>query len=175
MNINKDEDALVIIKNKGEFSWFAAFKEMWVLDRIKWISDFIQHGIESVNLDDHKERYAIAIVDETNVADFIHLLRNDGYLFDKEDIANEFYKRLSLETTWWDIYDLLPDLFIDFDSRRLYSEYVESIHYEQYVPDGWGGELVDFCKNGTLPDHEMFWIRNGMDYRSEIILKGNQF
>ncbi|XRP55473.1 hypothetical protein AAG928_015490 [Enterobacter hormaechei] len=30
------------------------------------------------------------------------------------------------KTTWWDIYDLMPDLLIDFDNKRLYSEYVES-------------------------------------------------
>lgn len=45
-------------------------------------------------------------------------------------MADEFYKRLSVKTVWWDIYDLMPDLFIDFDSNRLYSEYVENMHYE---------------------------------------------
>lgn len=35
MNINKDEDILVIIKNEEKFYWFVAFKEMWVLDRAK--------------------------------------------------------------------------------------------------------------------------------------------
>ena len=148
---------------------------MWILDRIKWVSDFLQHGIESISLDDHKERYNLPIVDESNAVDFINFLRNDGYLFDKTDIANEFYKRFSLDTTWWDVYDLLPDLFIDFDSRKIYSEYVEAIHYEQYVPDGWNGELVDFCKNGILPHNEMFWIKKGVNYRKEIISKENQF
>ena len=63
------------------------------------------------------------------------------------------------KTIWWDIYELMPDLFIDFDNKRLYSEYVESMHYQEYVPDSWQGELVDFCSNGSLPQDEMFWIK----------------
>ncbi len=44
MNINKDDDLLVIVKKEGIYYWFVAFKEMWVLDRIKWIEDFVKRG-----------------------------------------------------------------------------------------------------------------------------------
>lgn len=172
MNINKDEDILVIIKNDEKFYWFVAFKEMWVLDRVKWVNDFIRNGLGCINMNDHQERYNMPIINKENVDGFIQLLIDDGYLYDKRDIANEFYKRLSVKNLWWDIYDLMPDLFIDFDSNRLYSEYVESMHYEQYVPEGWLGELVDFCDNGLLQKCEMFWVINGVDYRREILSKG---
>lgn len=66
----------------------------------------------------------------------------------------------------------MPDLFIDSDNKRLYSEYVESMHYQEYVPDSWQGELVDFCSNGSLPQDEMFWIKNETDHRSVLIAKG---
>ena len=172
MNVNKDDELLVIVKNEGRFYWFVAFKEMWVLDRVKWIDDFVKNGVE-INLQDiHKERYDIPVVNEKNAQIFIGNLIKDGYLYDKDDIAEAFYNRLSEKTTWWDIYDLMPDLFIDFESKRLYSEYVESMHYYKYVPDGWFGELVDFCSNGSLPQDEMFWIKNETDYRSVVIAKG---
>ncbi|HIC8929199.1 TPA: hypothetical protein ACW7ZA_003221, partial [Enterobacter asburiae] len=112
------------------------------------------------------------VVNEKNAQIFIGNLIKDGYLYDKDDIAEAFYNRLSEKTTWWDIYDLMPDLFIDFESKRLYSEYVESMHYYKYVPDGWFGELVDFCSDGSLPQDEMFWIKNETDYRSVVIAKG---
>ena len=172
MNVNKDDELLVIVKNEGRFYWFVAFKEMWVLDRVKWIDDFVKNGVE-INLQDiHKERYDIPVVNEKNAQIFIGNLIKDGYLYDKDDIAEAFYNRLSEKTTWWDIYDLMPDLFIDFESKRLYSEYVESMHYYKYVPDGWFGELVDFCSDGSLPQDEMFWIKNEIDYRSVVIAKG---
>ncbi|AMA03688.1 hypothetical protein ABKV78_16585 [Enterobacter asburiae] len=172
MNVNKDDELLVIVKNEGRFYWFVAFKEMWVLDRVKWIDDFVKNGVE-INLQDiHKERYDIPVVNEKNAQIFIGNLIKDGYLYDKDDIAEAFYNRLSEKTTWWDIYDLMPDLFIDFESKRLYSEYVESMHYYKYVPDGWFGELVDFCSDGSLPQDEMFWIKNETDYRSVVIAKG---
>ncbi|WP_336210529.1 hypothetical protein [Enterobacter sp. P82] len=172
MNVNKDDELLVIVKNEGRFFWFVAFKEKWVLDRVKWVDAFVKSGVE-INLQDiHKERYDIPVVNEENVQIFIDNLIKDGYLYDKDDIAEAFYNRLSEKTTWWDIYDLMPDLFIDFDSKRLFSEYVESMHYHKYVSDGWLGELVDFCSDGSLPQDEMFWIKNETDYRSVVIAKG---
>ncbi|WP_320729697.1 hypothetical protein [Enterobacter ludwigii] len=171
MNVNKDDELLVIVKNEGRFYWFVAFKEMWVLDRVKWVDDFVKNGVE-INLQDiHKERYDIPVVNEENVQIFIDNLIKEGYLYDKDDMSVAFYNRLSDKTTWWDIYDLMPDLFIDFDSKRLYSEYVENMHYHKYVPDGWLGKLVDFCSDGTLPQDEIFWIKNETDYRSIVIVK----
>ncbi|EQA6224416.1 hypothetical protein ACTJKR_23575 [Enterobacter sp. 22146] len=171
MNVNKDDELLVIVKNEGRFYWFVAFKEMWVLDRVKWVDDFVKNGVE-INLQDiHKERYDIPVVNEENVQIFIDNLIKEGYLYDKDDMSVAFYNRLSEKTTWWDIYDLMPDLFIDFDSKRLYSEYVENMHYHKYVPDGWLGKLVDFCSDGTLPQDEIFWIKNETDYRSIVIVK----
>ncbi|HHV7347970.1 hypothetical protein ACMGG3_08690 [Enterobacter sp. BNK-18] len=171
MNVNKDDELLVIVKNEGRFYWFVAFKEMWVLDRVKWVDDFVKNGVE-INLQDiHKERYDIPVVNEENVQIFIDNLIKEGYLYDKDDMSVAFYNRLSEKTTWWDIYDIMPDLFIDFDSKRLYSEYVENMHYHKYVPDGWLGKLVDFCSDGTLPQDEIFWIKNETDYRSIVIVK----
>lgn len=171
MNVNKDDELLVIVKNEGRFYWFVAFKEMWVLDRVKWVDDFVKNGVE-INLQNiHKERYDIPVVNEENVQIFIDNLIKEGYLYDKDDMSVAFYNRLSEKTTWWDIYDLMPDLFIDFDSKRLYSEYVENMHYYKYVPDGWLGKLVDFCSDGTLPQDEIFWIKNETDYRSIVIVK----
>ncbi|HIH9250361.1 TPA: hypothetical protein ACYU26_001561 [Enterobacter ludwigii] len=171
MNVNKDDELLVIVKNEGRFYWFVAFKEMWVLDRVKWVDDFVKNGVE-INLQDiHKERYDIPVVNEENVQIFIDNLIKEGCLYDKDDMSVAFYNRLSEKTTWWDIYDLIPDLFIDFDSKRLYSEYVENMHYHKYVPDGWLGKLVDFCSDGTLPQDEIFWIKNETDYRSIVIVK----
>jgi hypothetical protein len=91
MNVNKDDELLVIVKNEGRFYWFVAFKEMWVLDRVKWIDDFVKNGVE-INLQDiHKERYDIPVVNEKNAQIFIGNLIKDGYLYDKDDIAEAFY------------------------------------------------------------------------------------
>ncbi|HFW3222709.1 TPA: hypothetical protein ACIBFM_004488, partial [Salmonella enterica subsp. enterica serovar Wangata] len=117
-------------------------------------------------------RYNISVIDKNNSNEFINHLKNDGYLLNRNDIANEFYERLTSKIIWWDIYDLFPDLFIDFDSSKLYSEYVENMHYEKYIPDGWSAELTDFCEKPILPLNEMFWIKNGIDYRKEIISRG---
>ncbi|WP_449540601.1 hypothetical protein [Enterobacter ludwigii] len=99
MNVNKDDELLVIVKNEGRFYWFVAFKEMWVLDRVKWVDDFVKNGVE-INLQDiHKERYDIPVVNEENVQIFIDNLIKEGYLYDKDDMSVAFYNSLSDKTT----------------------------------------------------------------------------
>ncbi|MHA8111814.1 hypothetical protein ACX122_01585 [Kosakonia cowanii] len=171
MFINKPEDVLVIIKKDQLFYWFAAFKEIWIMDRVQWVADFILSGVEGIIEGVHKERYNIPILCERNVDEFISLLKRDRSLYNRDEIANEFYKRLTADTTWWNINDLMPDLFIDFDSKILYSQYVENMHYETYVPEGWRGELVDFCDSCFLDIHECYWIKNGFNYRTMIMTR----
>ncbi|MED5636069.1 hypothetical protein VZ114_23580, partial [Enterobacter hormaechei] len=89
----------------------------------------------------HKERYDILVVNEENAQIFFDGLITDGYSYDKDDIAEAFYKRLSQKTFWWDIYELMPNLFIDFYNKSLYSYYVDIMLYQEYVPDGWQCEL----------------------------------
>ncbi|XCW67546.1 Hypothetical protein ABZS17H1_00220 [Kosakonia cowanii] len=42
----------------------------------------------------------------------------DGYLYKKNKIADEFYKRLSIQNSWWGIYDLMSDFYINFDEEK---------------------------------------------------------
>ena len=172
MCIDKDENALVIIKKNNHFYWFASFKEMWVLDRIKWFDDFLSNGIDNFDPTDHRERYNIAIVDQLNCDDFISFLKRDGYEVNRNDLSEQFYKMDLSEKKWWDVYNFFPDIFINFDNKELFSQYVENMHYEKYVPDGWIGELNDFCKGNIIPRSEVFWIRDGLDYREYILEKG---
>ncbi|QNQ22289.1 hypothetical protein HF650_22475 [Kosakonia sp. SMBL-WEM22] len=171
MFINKPEDVLVIIKKDQLFYWFAAFKEMWIMDRVKWVADFIQNGIVAITEGIHEERNNIPILNERNGDVFISLLKRDHALYNRDEIANEFYERLTADTTWWNIDDLMPDLFIDFDSKALYSQYVESMHYEKYVPKGWKGQRIDFCDTRFLDIHECYWIKNGLNYRAMIMTR----
>lgn len=171
MHINKDNDSLVVIKNKGSFYWFCSFKEMWVLDRVKWFNDFLKNGIDVLDANDHRERYDIGIVDSENCDEFIKLLKLDDFEVNKEDLSKEFHGMDLKNKKWWDVYGFFPDVYIDFDSKVLYSQYVENMHYENYVPEGWLGELKDFCNENILPSSECFWIKDGVDYRRAILEK----
>jgi hypothetical protein len=71
-------------------------------------------------------RYDIPVVNEENAQIFIDGLINDGYSYNKNDMAEEFIIGFSQKNNRLDIYELM-DLFIDFDNKRLYSVYIESI------------------------------------------------
>ena len=69
MNINKDDELLVIVKYEGRFYWFVAFKEMWVLDRVKWVEDFVKSGVK-INLQNtHKEENEKIFIEDINKDD----------------------------------------------------------------------------------------------------------
>jgi hypothetical protein len=61
-----------------------------------------------------------------------------------------------------DLLDFAPCLLVDFDQRRLFSQYPEMIRFELYVPDGWIGIYRDF--RSEVPPEERYWIVNGQNF-----------
>ena len=59
-------------------------------------------------------------------------------------------------------YDFRPSLYVDFDSRKLFSLYSEPASYEDFVPNKWVGEFFDFLN--LVPESEKYWVEES--YRS---------
>ena len=171
MYCDKEQDLIALVLCRKKAYWFLTFKEMWVLNRKKWINEFISNGVKGVNPEDHEERYNLALVNEDNAEYFISKLIKDNYVLDKNDLSTEFYKRLESASDWWDIYDLMPDIYIDFDNKKMYSNHIEAIQLVNYLPVNWVAERKDFCQGEILPESEKFWISNNINYREKLISK----
>ncbi len=48
-----------------------------------------------------------------------------------------------------------PNLYVDFDNRVLYSMYLESTSYQDYVPSGWSAMFADFLH--LIPINKRYW------------------
>lgn len=146
-------DIVVLTKYKDNYLWFISEREFWYLDYRKYSHEFDPTD------NDFKDRFDVAVLDEHSFEDF--LLRTEEFKFEVTVLKDDFKKLLPL-TDWDSSFHLFPALFVDFDQKKLFSVYQESISFENYIPtSNWIGVYEDFYK--LIPEEEKYWILDGVD------------
>lgn len=158
------EDGLIgIVRRNGSLRWYRADRETWVLDWPKWRDDFLAAGHEVPELD-FNERFGIAVVDDSSAEAFLSAMAT--FEVDVEALRDQFDERYPGAASWWDVEDLFPSVFVDFDRHELAAFYADGIRYERYVPNGWVGRFIDFSNEypaEIFPITDKFWIADGVD------------
>lgn len=138
---------------------------MWILDWRKWRNHFVQAGIDVPDEEaSAPERFDIVVVDEYSVDEFLQGMHE--FELSKHDLRLQLLNRYEAATSWWDVSDLFPIVFVDFDNKKLGAFYFDGAKMERYAPDGWEAEFVDFANcypDEIFPEGEKFWVANGMD------------
>lgn len=166
------EDVIVVVKHDGRFRWFDAPRELWVLDYPKWAQNFRENGFD-VPPDDPSERFGIPVVDEHSAERFLTAMQR--FEVDKDDLGAELELFFPAAGSTWDVAEIFPILFVDFDRRHACGFYPEGTPMERYIPDGWTGEFEDFLRRypeGRFPTQEKFWVRNGVDLLAALNERG---
>jgi len=168
-DIDEGKRVVVVIRRSGDFSWYRSDVDLWIMDINKLNDAFAGFGIASPEaLPD--ERVGIPVVDETTAADF--LSRMQKHEVSKDDLANELVTLTPYTTSWWDVAEIFPIMFVDFDNRCVFACYGDQTPVERYIPDGWTGEFADFItdRDGRqLPIAERFWVRDGVDLLERFV------
>ena len=174
MKIDPDSDVIALIHYKGDWLYYAAPSEFWVLDWDAWGDAFAEAGYPGDEPatgpdveNDPDERFGIRIVDDASMEVF--LARLVPYRLREDELTAELRGGWSLHHDWEEILHLFPKVLIDADRRRLSSIHVEGMSYEEYVPEGWGGDAEDFYE--VIPPEHRFWIDGGKDYLREAIVQ----
>lgn len=157
------ENVVVAVRYKGRIRWFRCDRDWWVLDMNKWHDDFAQHGRDVPEHDDDF-RFGLRVVNERNAAEFLACLKD--YEVDPDTLALELAKRYQTARSWWDVGELFPIMFVDFDRREVGAFYPEGTPMERYVPDGWVGQFIDFATEypeDVFPAESKFWVKGGVD------------
>lgn len=158
---NSDVEIIVaIVKYKSSIMWFRSDRDFWVLDQNKWRDDFIQQGYEVPEFQD-SYRFGIRVVDHQTAQLFLDAM--DEFKIKKDELSLELAKRYPTASSWWDVQDLFPILFVDFDKSHVGAFYYEGTPMERYIPNGWTSEFVDFANDypeNIFPSENKFWIRN---------------
>lgn len=168
------EEIVVAVRYKGKIRWFRSDRDLWVLDVSKWREEFIRHGYDVPEFKD-SFRCGIRTVDQGNVDKFLDCILK--YEVHKDDLSIELARRYPTARSWWDVKELFPIMFVDFDNRRVGAFYPDGTPMERYVPDGWIGEFVDFANDypqDIFPVEEKFWVKGDSDLLKLLNERGAQ-
>lgn len=154
---------MVAVRIDGRIRWFRGSRDDWVLDLNKWREDFISAGHEVPEFTDDY-RFGIHCVTKQNASQFLeHLADTEVH---RDDLSRELATRYPTASSWWDVSDLFPIMFVDFDNAMAAAFYPDGTPMERYVPDGWIGEFIDFANEypeKLFPKAEKFWVKGDSD------------
>lgn len=161
--INDIENVVVMVRYLGAIKWFRSDRDLWVLDIDKWRGEFIDQGYDVPEFS-QSYRFGIRSVNQDNAGLFLDNMSE--FEVDRDKLASELAMRFANARSWWDVKDLFPIMFVDFDEKRVAAFYSEGTPMERYIPDDWVGEFVDFANEydeKMLPATEKFWVKGNSD------------
>lgn len=163
MNALVESSVVVVVKNQGSFHWYRSDRDLWVLDVNKWRNEFISQGY-SIPEFNELFRFGIHVVNGESKDKFFSAMSK--FIVSRDELSFELAKRYLHAKSWWDVQDLFPIMFVDFDNQKVGAFYPDGARMERYIPDGWSGEFIDFANEypeETFPTNEKFWVKDGVD------------
>lgn len=157
------QKVVVVVRFKGNIHWFRSQRDLWVLDVNKWRDEFIAHGYE---VPEFKENYRFGIhsVNQETAEKFLDCMAE--FEIQRDELSFELAKRYTSARSWWDVSDLFPIMFVNFDDCKVAGFYPDGTPMERYIPDGWEGEFIDFANEYSediFPVSEKFWVKGDSD------------
>jgi hypothetical protein len=168
------EEVIVVVKHNGRFRWYKSDRDLWVLDLNKWTKEFLDAGFQ-VPESDPAERFGIPVVNDETAGRF--LAEMEQFEISKDDLSKELVARFPSAQSWWEVGDLFPIMFVDFDRKHVCAFYPQGTRMERYIPDGWTSEFEDFLTKYSeeyFPRREKFWVRDGLDMLKELNERGQR-
>ena len=140
---NHVEEVIVVVRMNYRYCWFKSDRELWVLDYPKRTKSFIDAGFLKGPPPDPSRRFGIPIVNEKSADCFLSQMRR--YEINPKSLAKELEVRFPIAESFWDVIDLFPIMFVDFDHKHVCAFYPDGTPMERYIPDGWTSEFEDFA------------------------------
>ncbi len=157
------QQVVVVVRYQQNIRWYRSDRDFWVLDVNKWRDEFVSHGYEVPEFQD-TYRFGIHSVNQETAESFLDCMSE--FELHKDELSLELAKRYTTAKSWWDVGDLFPIMFVNFDDCKVGAFYSEGTPMERYIPDNWTGEFVDFANEYTddvFPAEEKFWIKGDSD------------
>lgn len=166
------QEVVVAVRYKGQVRWFRSDRDLWILDINRWRDEFIGQGYHVPEFSE-SHRFGIHCINEESAPMFLgHMSEHELH---KDDLGLELANRFPQARSWWDLQDLFPIMFVNFDERSVGAFYPDGTPMERYVPDGWVGEFVDFANEyseAVFPAKDKFWVRGDSDLLSLLNERG---
>lgn len=146
------DNVVVLIKYNGEHQYYVSDKELWILDLKKLEEAFEIIGYDINPLEDERIRFDILAKRQYSV----YKDKITKYKVSYEELS-DYYQLFQLtKKPEDDIREILPVFYIDFDKKIFYSFYTKPDSYEEYIPEGWEGLLIDDFEK-VIPSNMVYW------------------
>ncbi|MEZ4403529.1 MAG: hypothetical protein R3B06_26130 [Kofleriaceae bacterium] len=152
-----EENVLAVIHNRGQWTYYFAEVDLWIMDWEAWGRSFVDAGFPHPSFDTSCR--GGLVLDENSVERALKAL--EKFSVSEQSLRQSLRAKLPI-ATWEDVSHLFPVVLIDFDSKRLFSAYSETLELERYVPAGWIGLFADFYEE--IPMSHRYWIDGGVDH-----------
>lgn len=144
--IDLNEQFIVYVIFNGSGKWYISDKDIWYLDYNKWIDAYRKVGYEINREYLDERRRDLLCLDGKSVVHFLKRMEADEC--SSQDLQELFFAN-SGDTGY------KPSLYVDFDSKVLYSMYMEPASYEDYAPSGWCAKYMNFLN--LIPTNKRYW------------------
>ena len=158
-----ESEVVVVVRHRSKIRWFRSDRDLWVLDANKWRSEFVAEGYDVPPFQD-SYRFGFRVVNQKNSEAFLEQMSQ--FEVDKDSLSRELAERYQTANSWWDVKDLFPIMFVDFDNAKVAAFYPDGTPMERYIPEKWEGEFTDFADeypDSIFPTKEKFWVKGGSD------------
>lgn len=161
--MNQTNLEVFLVLYKGDFKYYRCDRDYWVLDLPSLVAAWKSagHDLPPFSRD---YRFGIHQIDSDSADDYLRHMA--AFEISKDQLSYELATRFLSAHSFWDVKELFPVAFIDFDSRRLAAFYDHGLRLEKYVPETWEGTFSDFLleyPESVLPSEEKFWVKGKSD------------
>lgn len=169
-----DEVIVAVVKYRDKIFYYRCERENWILDLNKLRDAFNENGYSVPELDE-TDRFGIHTITDENVELFLQKM--EPYKVTKDSLSLLLAKKFPTARSWWDVGEIFPIVFVDFDRKTLGAFYYDGVKMEKYIPDGWSGEFIDFANEypeDIFPSSEKFWIKGHSDLLKLLNERGRE-
>lgn len=163
---------IATVKIGGKIRWFRSDRDLWVLNVNAWRDAALALGYDVPEFNE-KFRGGIHCVNSDNAHQFLNEMRK--HEVSAATLQSELLSRLQPGSTFWNLYDLFPIVFVDFDRQHVAGFYHDDTPMERFIAHGWQGEFTDFAMDFSeeiFPENEKFWVYQGQDILARLIEHG---
>lgn len=155
------ENIIVGVMFKKKFQWYCTDKALWKLDYRRlyeaYQEEYRRRGMGLMEFTKSvgsfgefiSNRFRIPVLDKDTAKDFLKQIITDQISSGELGYA---LMRAESEEAKWSFY---PALYVNFDTKELYSMDPEGDNFELYAPAGWRAARADFTR--LVPPDECYW------------------
>lgn len=148
------ENIVVLVKDNEEYEYYVSDKELWILDLRKLKEAFEKSGYNTNTSSFEGERTGFDVLTKEQYG--IYKNKIEKYKVSYDELKDYYELFRSAQQPEDDVREILPIFYIDFDKHIFYSFYTEPGSYEEYIPDGWQGYLINGCDK-VIPSSVVYW------------------